>query len=82
MIGEAKDLQTTNESVWSKSVLFNKQEYDYKKNLEHLRERYINKIHWYMEHANTENKKTYKGCIDGLSTVIHDIEDMLDGLDV
>lgn len=54
--------------------------YDYKKNLEHLRERYINKIHWYMERINKENQDSYNGVIEGLSTAIHDIEDMLDGL--
>lgn len=62
--------------------MLQKEQYDYKKNLEHLRERYINKIHWYMEHITKDNKNTYEGAIDGLSTAIHDIEDMLDGLEV
>jgi hypothetical protein len=56
--------------------------YNYKKNLEHLRERYINKIHWYMDNINDSNKNSYEGAIDALSTAVHDIEDILYGLDV
>jgi hypothetical protein len=78
-IGNIKDLQTTTKNSWIDA--FNAQ-YDYKKNLEHLKERYLNKIHWYMERINTENEASYKGIIEGLSTAIHDIEDILDGLEV
>jgi len=78
-IGNMKDLQITTKNHWIDD--FNKQ-YDYKKNLEHLRERYINKIHWYMERINKENQDSYNGVVEGLSTAINDIEDMLDGLDV
>ena len=55
-------------------------EYDYKKNLQHLKERYENKI---------KNIKDYmicdsydEGLIQGLNIAIHDIEDILDGLEV
>lgn len=56
--------------------------YDYRKNLEHLRERYLNKISWLEKHINSDNQDNHMGFIDGLLTTIHDIEDILDGLDV
>lgn len=58
------------------------EQYDYKKNLEHLRERYLNKISWLEKHINSDNQDNNMGLIDGLLTAIHDIEDMLNGLDV
>lgn len=57
-------------------------QYDYKKNLEHLRERYLNKIKWLEIHINSDNQDNNMGFIDGLLTAIHDINEMLDGLDV
>lgn len=62
--------------------MLQKEQYDYKKNLEHLRERYLNKIKWLEKHINPDNQDNTIGFIDGLLTAIHDIEDMLDGLDV
>ena len=64
-----------------KNILSNNQ-YDYKKNLEHLRERYLNKIKWLEKHINSDNQDNHMGFIDGLSIAIHDIEYVLDGLDV
>lgn len=78
-IGNAKDLKTTTKNHWIDA--FNIQ-YDYKKNLEHLRERYLNKIKWLEDRINQVNKDNYFGIIEGLKIAIHDIEDMLDGLDV
>lgn len=62
--------------------MLNKEQYDYKKNLEHLRERYLNKISWLEKHINSDNQDSNMGFIDGLLTAIHDIEYMIDGLDV
>jgi hypothetical protein len=56
--------------------------YNYKKNLEHMRERYLNKIAWLEKHLNEKNQDNNMGIIDGLLIAIHDIEDMLNGLDV
>lgn len=62
--------------------MLHKEEYDYKKNLEHMRERYLNKISWLEKHLTEKNKDTNMGMIDGLLIAIHDIEDMLDKLEV
>jgi hypothetical protein len=53
--------------------------YDYKKNLEHLKERYLNKIEWLEKHTDQNNNT---GIIYGLLIAIHDIEDILDELEV
>ena len=60
-------------------------EYDYKKNLEHLKERYENKIrllekdsYLLKEHEHLFND----GLIEGLETAINDIDDILSGLEV
>ena len=55
-------------------------EYDYKKNLQHLKECYENKI------KNIKDDMIYEsydeGLIQGLNIAIYDIEDILDGLEV
>jgi hypothetical protein len=53
-------------------------EYDYKKNLQKLKERYLNKIKWHEERITTNNKNKYEGYIMALETAIHDIEYMID----
>ena len=60
-------------------------EYDYKKNLEHLKERYENKINTlYDEYGITDGEEFFynDGLIEGLETVIHDIGDILNGLEM
>jgi hypothetical protein len=39
-------------------------EYNYKINLEKLKERYLNKIQWLKTHKTNENKNTYEGMIE------------------
>lgn len=55
--------------------------YDYKKNLEHLKERYKNKIK-YLDDNKIEYGGYNDGIIDGLKNALHDIDDMLNGLEV
>lgn len=55
--------------------------YDYKKNLEHLRKRYENKIK-YLDSIRMEYSNYNDGIIDGLKNALHDIDDMLNGLEV
>ena len=62
--------------------LENIKSYDYKKNLENLKERYLNKISWLEKHINEKNQDNYIGIIDGISIAIHDIEYMLSELEV
>ena len=60
-------------------------EYDYKKNLQHLKERYENKIKNIkddMIYGSYYDGSYYEGLIQGLNIAIHDIEDILDGLEV
>jgi hypothetical protein len=37
------------------------EQYNYKKNLEHLKERYLNKISWLEKHINSDNQDNYDG---------------------
>lgn len=78
-IGDLTALKITNKETWLKYA--NKQ-YNYKKNLEHLKERYLNKISWLEKHLNEKNQDNNMGMIYGLLIAIHDIEDMLDKLEV
>lgn len=57
-------------------------QYDYKKNLEHLNERYLNKISWLEKHITESNQDNNLGIVEGLETILHDIEDMLDELEI
>lgn len=60
-------------------------EYDYKKNLEHLKERYENKIRLLEKDSYLLKEHEYlfsNGLIEGLETAINDIEDILNGLEV
>lgn len=67
-------------------IFRNESTYDYKKNLRHLKKRYENKIRYINLHNDgknaTDDKLINDGLIEGLETAIHDINDMLDGLEV
>lgn len=55
--------------------------YDYKKNLENLKERYENKIK-YLDSNRMEYDNYNDGITVGLKIAIHDIEDILEGLEM
>ena len=59
-------------------------EYDYKKNLQHLKERYKNKINTlHEEYSITDGEEFFynDGLIEGLKTAINDIEYILNGIE-
>lgn len=72
----------SNPSPKSKKPQFSKQ-YDYRSNLEKLKKRYENKCKDIDSTMLGDCDTGYNdGLVDGLETIIKDIEDILDGLDV
>ena len=64
--------------------LFNYKKYDYKKNLQHLKGCYENKIETLQNAYNITDSEDYfynEGLIEGLKTAIHDIEYILNEME-
>lgn len=78
-IGDLIGLKTANKETW---LEYANNQYNYKKNLEQLRERYLNKITWLEDKMNLSNKDNYEGIIYGFETILHDIEDILNELEI